>query len=541
MRTPRRSGRAVGPLHHRRAGVAAALAALAAVAIALGAASGDAAGPPARPVAEPSVIVLRFPSVAGRVTARVGRGASETEERAWSADAFHAQEGVLARLAALGLAVRPTARFTRTLDGFAARLGAAQVAALERDPAVAGVYPASTVTALPVKAARPGPLPRGVDGAGVSIAAIAAGGGPAALLAARVGMRAPGASVTVVPAGSAAVPARADGVLAALERALDPNGDGDCHDAARVVVTAFGEPGTLFPDAPLARAVEAAAALDTVVVAPAGGGGVAGGTAADGTADGAADLAATVALLAGERPGLGGRTLLALARAAAARPGGAPDLAAALAAELAVELPSAEAVAGTAISVVVRNVSTRPLRPEIAVAAPATALPRALDLPPGAARVVTIRRGLAAPGPARGGQLVATAEGGVTATASWDAVAAPGDPAVLRAELVAPGRAGRAPSDAVPSRLVLDTRDAGPLGRVDVTLWAGRHPLGLLWRLRDVPPGRYVVALTGRGPDGARLVPGLYRIAVSAAAARPAQSGSALLGPPSKILAFPVG
>ena len=50
--------------------------------------------------------------------------------------------------------------------------------------------------------------------------------------------------------------------------------------------------------------------------------------------------------------------------------------------------------------------------------------------------------------------------------------------------------------------------------------------LGLLARLRDLLPGRYVFGLTGRDPAGASLPPGAYRLRI---AAIPADGG-----PPSR-------
>jgi len=51
-----------------------------------------------------------------------------------------------------------------------------------------------------------------------------------------------------------------------------------------------------------------------------------------------------------------------------------------------------------------------------------------------------------------------------------------------------------------------------PVAKLDVELWRGRNRLGLLARLRDLLPGRVVIGLTGRGPDGTLLPPGRYRI-----------------------------
>jgi Subtilase family len=51
-----------------------------------------------------------------------------------------------------------------------------------------------------------------------------------------------------------------------------------------------------------------------------------------------------------------------------------------------------------------------------------------------------------------------------------------------------------------------------PLARLDVELWHGRKRLGLLARLRDLPPARVTLGLTGRDPGGTLLPPGSYRI-----------------------------
>jgi len=55
-----------------------------------------------------------------------------------------------------------------------------------------------------------------------------------------------------------------------------------------------------------------------------------------------------------------------------------------------------------------------------------------------------------------------------------------------------------------------------PLTRLDVELWRGRARLGLLARLRNVLPGSYAFGLTGRGPRGATLPRGSYRLRILA-------------------------
>src|SRR3989442_500980 len=76
--------------------------------------------------------------------------------------------------------------------------------------------------------------------------------------------------------GSWAVYARTDQLLAGLERAVDPNLDGDAHDAARVALIGVAASYASFADSPEAPAVLGALALDTLVVAPAGNDGPAG-------------------------------------------------------------------------------------------------------------------------------------------------------------------------------------------------------------------------------------------------------------------------
>ncbi|HEX5582302.1 S8 family serine peptidase [Gaiella sp.] len=76
--------------------------------------------------------------------------------------------------------------------------------------------------------------------------------------------------------GGVSVYGRSDQLLAGLEAAVDPNGDGDAHDAARVALVGVVEPFASFADGPLARGARGALALGTLVVAPAGNDGAAG-------------------------------------------------------------------------------------------------------------------------------------------------------------------------------------------------------------------------------------------------------------------------
>src|SRR3954469_23590385 len=140
----------------------------------------------------------------------------------------------------------------------------------------------------------------GTEMAGLLVGA----GGPEALAGVATG-------ATVLPirvagwqqdvAGGWAVYSRTDQLIAGLERAVDPNQDGDAHDAARVALVALAAPYAAFADAPDARAIEGALDLDTVVVAAAGNDGPGGpgfgslsspGAAPETLSVGAADLRA---------------------------------------------------------------------------------------------------------------------------------------------------------------------------------------------------------------------------------------------------------
>ena len=76
--------------------------------------------------------------------------------------------------------------------------------------------------------------------------------------------------------GRYAVFGRTDQLIAGIERAVDPNADGNAHDAARIALVGLAAPFAGFADDPAARAVAGALRLDTLVVVPAGNDGAAG-------------------------------------------------------------------------------------------------------------------------------------------------------------------------------------------------------------------------------------------------------------------------
>ncbi|MBA2614346.1 MAG: S8 family serine peptidase, partial [Actinobacteria bacterium] len=70
--------------------------------------------------------------------------------------------------------------------------------------------------------------------------------------------------------GSYQLLGRGDVLIAGLERAVDPDADGDVDDAAAVALAAVVEPYASFGDSPEARSIDGAARLGTLVVAAAG-------------------------------------------------------------------------------------------------------------------------------------------------------------------------------------------------------------------------------------------------------------------------------
>jgi hypothetical protein len=299
------------------------------------------------------IVVLRAPSLAARLARSPNAGPAEQIQ--WTKDALASQRRVFERLAAAGVGVRTEFRYTRVLNGFAAPLDGAALALLEAEKDVAGVY--AVRAAFPAGAPAvtdesagigdwTGTLLPGFDGRGVTIALLDTGvdlshralrghvlpgadvvnGTPSAdarsrpgdateveehgtemtslLVGAGPGVRPIAAGATVYPIRVAgwqrdsgqgwSIFARTDQILAGLERAVDPNRDGDTSDAARIALVPLAEPFAGFPDEPLARAAAGASRIGTLVVAPAGNDGPAAAVFGSVSGPGAAEAALTV-------------------------------------------------------------------------------------------------------------------------------------------------------------------------------------------------------------------------------------------------------
>ncbi len=311
---------------------------------------------PAVSTAERYIVLLNQPSLAARVRAAGGE-ATEREMTAWTSAAVAQQEQFLARLSAVGARVAPEYRYVRVVNGFSARLDPTSLALLDRDREVTGIYPVRIAYPAQSSPDGGGVLPSavadlevaGLDGTGVTVALLDTGVDPshpylrkrvlsgldvidpgsggiaqphptipgrperhgtelAGIVAGTDGPGglhgiAPGAAILPVRVGGwqpnseggYSIYSRSDQILAGLEAAVDPNDDGDVHDAARIALIGMVEPYAAFADGPLPRGIAGAADLDMLTIVPAGNDGSAGPGYGSIAGPGAAESAVTVA------------------------------------------------------------------------------------------------------------------------------------------------------------------------------------------------------------------------------------------------------
>jgi Subtilase family len=223
---------------------------------------------------------------------------SPADQRAYLRSLSEEGRALRSALGARGVALRDAVTFGRTWDGFAATVDASDLAALSslgvRARPVRRFYPA-TSEPVPVRGE-----PRAASGGGGPPIAILDTGAaaPGYDTLDRDGDPSPGAdprapsrretsgaalAAIVTAAGERAMTIRVAGygstpeihgttdtLIAGLERAVDPNGDGAVDDAVRVALVGVNAPYAGFGDSPEAQAVRGAGKLGTLVVAPAG-------------------------------------------------------------------------------------------------------------------------------------------------------------------------------------------------------------------------------------------------------------------------------
>jgi hypothetical protein len=518
------------------------------------------------------LVALRRPSLAELVrTAPQGPAA----ERAYVRSLHREARALMSALTAKGVSFGQPVLFARVWSGFAATIAtkdlpAVQTLGLRVEP-VSRFYPAQVaatnapaVRPLPTTAKDAGPIaildafPRGRS---VAADEVGEGGSGKATRAERAGRRLAAVVGGELPdtrlsairvAGSQALEngrfqvfGTTDQLLAGLERVVDPDGNGDSSDAAPVALTGLSAPYSGFDDSPAADAVDAAAVLGTLVVAPAGDGGQPDGPFGSIGAPGAAPGALTVGALDasgdpamasshGPTYGLAPKPDLAISGGAKTPAGTAWGTAiaaarvAGVAAALRAERPQLSASQAAAALIGTAAPRGEPFAAgggdpllQAARAAPVVAQPPQLVLRPG--RTVTVRLDtLTAPAPTIDVKLPrplqaigqTPAKGGQTLRLAAPAGAKAGS-----------GRIEAGPI-AIPFQIVAGNPPAPPLGALHVIARNGkpdgvRFTAGSLERgskgTSVIPVGDLFLTLTGPGrreltpPGGARdLLPGEY-------------------------------
>ena len=227
---------------------------------------------------------------------------SADEQRAYVRSLEREGTALRSALGARGVELRDAVSFGRTWDGFAATVDNSDLASLPslgvRALPVRRFYPA-TSEPIPVPGAPKQPasppgsqdpiaiLDTGAEAPGYDAArprrrpepgrrrahALAARDAPAPPWPSSSRRRGSGCSRSASPATAPIAPeihGTTDTLLAGLERAVDPDGDGAVDDAVRVALVGVNAPYAAFADSAEAQAVRGAGRLGTLVVAPAG-------------------------------------------------------------------------------------------------------------------------------------------------------------------------------------------------------------------------------------------------------------------------------
>jgi hypothetical protein len=205
-------------------------------------------------------------------------GYSPARQRAYVSSLRNEVRALRSALQAKGVALRKPVVFARVWNGFAATVDTADLPEIRaiglRAEPVRRFYAAASGAATARWAVRGGrPVvallgPSGSDGAALSQVL-----GPQPVL------RIPVAGPRRDPAtGALTVFGTTDQLLAGLERAVDPNADGDTSDHVPIALVGVNSPYAGFADSPEAVAAGASRALGTLVIAPAGNEGPGAGT-----------------------------------------------------------------------------------------------------------------------------------------------------------------------------------------------------------------------------------------------------------------------
>jgi hypothetical protein len=237
--------------------------------------------PPAREVRV--LVELRRPSLATQVArAHFGPG----RQKAYVSSLTGEVRALRSALEAKGVRLRRPVLFTRVWNGFAATVDSGDLAQLRalglRAEAVRRFYGGGTAVGRAQGAGRGGqgrPAVALLDSSGPHGSSMAAVLSQALPRSAGGILRVPVARVQRDPATGARTEfGTTDQLIAGLERAVDPNGDGDTSDHVPVALVGVNSPYAGFDDSPDAVAAGAARALGTLVVAPAGNEGPGAGT-----------------------------------------------------------------------------------------------------------------------------------------------------------------------------------------------------------------------------------------------------------------------